>query len=59
MIKVYVKETGLEDNDNNVIEAAAAAAATVAAAKRGKVTDALRRAVRAAIGEGVLLVDKR
>lgn len=56
MIKVYVKESGLEDSNNTAIEVSAS---TVAAAKRGNVTDALRHAVGAALDEEVVLEDKR
>lgn len=52
MIKIYIKSDRLEDSDNNTIEVSPQ---TVAAAKRGKVTDALRRAVGAALGEEVCL----
>lgn len=54
MIKVYVKSERLEDGNNETIDVTAQ---TVAAAKRGKVTDVLRRAVRAALGEEIMLIN--
>jgi hypothetical protein len=53
MIKVYVKSDRLEDEDGITVEIAVQ---TLAAAKRGNVTDSLRRAVCSALGEEVILV---
>ena len=60
MIKVYIRNNGrvtrLEDANGARIDVRPP---TVTAAANGTVTDALRRKVRAALNEPVLLVDMR
>lgn len=52
MIKLYLRSGRLQDGDGNPIDVPAA---TVRAAANGNVTDKLRHAVRAALGEEIVV----
>ena len=52
MIKIYIRNGKIEDGNGHPIDVSPA---TVRAAEQGKVTDALRHAVQAALNEEIVI----